>query len=151
MGKIIRDDIEYSGLSDYIPDDVNAFNCDIFENKIIIIKEKASIKSIVKCHCNVKIENINIVENIGFMSEEFSYKCNIKGNIYSRCEYISKSEKNYVYTNRAVQPFSICILLKNFYGKRKKIIPSIFIEDIFAEKIDDRSYIISSSLLAIVE
>lgn len=143
MAKVLRDGVEYCGVSDHFLDDVQAFNYDIVDRYFEVDKRKAGISKIIKCHAKADITSMQVekINNIARVDIE----------IMTRCEYISDDNLNYVFTDRKIMKFPMDIILSDIFEKRKKVASSIFIEDIFVKKLDSRKYMISVSVLSALE
>ena len=148
MKKYLRQGIEYIGVSDDIPDNVNLFKDDFLEEIIDINNEKQEIKKIIKCCARAGVENARVIKVLG--NETYNYKCVVTGEINARSEYISNIDDS-IYSDKTTIRFSIDIDMINNFIKNKKIIGSVFIEDIFIEKLSIRKYILSFAIIAIIE
>ena len=148
MKKYLRQGIEYIGVSDDIPDNINLFKDDFLEEIIDINNEKQEIKKIIKCSARASVENVRVIKVLG--NETYNYKCVVTGEINARSEYISNIDDS-IYSDKTTIRFSIDIDMINHFIKNKKIIGSVFIEDIFIEKLSIRKYILSFAIIAIIE
>ncbi|MGL4762170.1 MAG: hypothetical protein ACRCWG_12040 [Sarcina sp.] len=149
--KVIRNYIEYSGLSDDIPTEINGFNDFIIESEKKLEKNKIRIKSFTRCNVQASINRqrlVNIYEEKGIGNK---YKLNVEGEIKIRVEYIGICEENIIVSDKKEIPFNINVKILGQYNHSIKIIPNIFIEDIYIKKKSDDVYMISLAGLIIVE
>ncbi|MGL4450210.1 MAG: hypothetical protein ACRCTZ_03330 [Sarcina sp.] len=144
--KVIRNCIEYCGIADYIPCDVLGFDDFIIE-EIVEIIDKPKIKYFTKCKTEQSIFKTEIVD---LNSLDGKFKMKIEGSLNSLIEYISLEYNNLICTDRKKFNFNVVVEGQRV-DKYKKIISNIFIEDIYLKKINEKKYIISFSILGVVE
>ena len=155
MKKFIRDSIEYFGVTEDLPDSIDAFRDIIIDRKILLRDVKPSIKSFVKCVIKPEISDYKIINGASANGENgirlTGIKCIVNGFINSRVEYIADNSNESLFTDRMKIPFTTNITLEDDYLYSSKLIASVFIEDIYIEKLNSREYLISLALLVIVE
>lgn len=142
MQKIIRNNIEYDGISDIFSCDLNGFNYEMVEKEFEIDERKKRILRLIKASVKTNVLKLEIDNTYN--------SCNVFIDILTRCEYISNDNNRYIYTDSNRFTHSILINLINTDYKNK-LMGSAYTEDIFIKKISDNSYKISISLLATVE
>lgn len=145
--KVIRNFIEYYGVANYIPCDVLGFN-DFIVEKVIKLEDKPKIDYFTKCNAKIIITKTKVIRR---EEENDFYKINIEGNLQSRSEYVSLEYDSLICTDRKKIDFNIDVDILEKFDVCKKIITNVFIEDIYLKKYDETKYIISFSILGIVE
>ena len=155
MKKFIRDSIEYFGITEDLPDKIDAFKDIIIDRKILLKDVKPSIKSFIKCVIKPEISDYKVINGASAIGENGTrltgIKCIVNGFINSRVEYIAVNNSESLFTDRIKIPFTTNIVLEDDYLYSSKLISSVFVEDIYIEKLNAREYLISLALLVIVE
>ncbi|MGL4731130.1 MAG: SPOCS domain-containing protein [Clostridium sp.] len=155
MKSVLRNMVEYCGIAEYIPNDIKAFK-QINVDEILQLNEYSpNIKEIVKISVKNNVKHSRIVRTSSGTSLEgqelTGWKFVVKGSLDIRIDYSSNTVGDTLYTFSKNIDFSSFVILPNNYSRSIKVIPSIFVEDIYGEVLDPRSLLINITLLLSAE
>ncbi|MGL5415432.1 MAG: hypothetical protein ACRDAU_07220 [Clostridium sp.] len=153
--KYVRELIEYVGIMEKIPENIEAFKEITLDKKFILEAEKTSINKFLKCVMKSTILESKLIKGNAIVSIDGKLldgiRYVIKGNFLSRVEYIGDDGRNIVYTDRKSIPYTIEVPLNSEYLNCNTLIVNCFLDDIYLEKLNEREYIISISGIITVE
>lgn len=152
---MIRNSILYNGISEYIPDDINSFT-QMNINQVMAIDEKLpEIDEILKVSVTSNIKDQKIVKTaIGTSLEGQNltgFKLLSEGEFYLRIDYCSNDLNSCIYTFKNTIFFNNATTLSNKSNENSRVIVSIYIEDIYAEKICNREILININFIFTTE
>ncbi|MGL5416312.1 MAG: hypothetical protein ACRDAU_11680 [Clostridium sp.] len=138
--------IDYQGVSDYIPEDINSrkeFNIqevieigdkDIFLDEIIKVYVKGRCENIrrIATPQGTSIDGIKLTGRKAFVSSLFSL----------RVEYIASNFNNKIYSSKTSKNYFTSVILEEEEAMKRKNIATVFIEDIVARKISGKEVLI---------
>ncbi|WP_066868948.1 hypothetical protein [Clostridium mediterraneense] len=155
MKSITRNLIEYIGISEYLPTDIESFKQVYIKNDITLNENKADIDSISKIIAKAKILNTRIIKTPKGISLDgyklTGYKLLVEGSIYYKIQYINLGENQSLNLADVDTRFLAFVIMPENFILGDNFSSSIFIEDINAEILSKRKISINTSLLIISE
>lgn len=142
MEKIQRNLIEYKGIDNCQIGKSNNFN-QINKDEIFCIpQQKPDIEQINTVWAEAVIRDYEVVKTPTGTSLEgqtvTGSKLLVCGDIKLKVEYVALEAKQSVHTAHTIIPFCVYAVLPSDTNPNARISPTIVIEDIFAEQIDER-------------
>ena len=155
MRQVVKEKIEYNGISSYIPNNIKAFT-QVNINEILYIDKSApDFSDLVKVDIKSNISNSRIVKTPTGKSLDGQYltgwKLLLNGFLDVRLDYCSNSTNTALCTTKNKIIFDCGVTLSEKSTYKSKVINNIFIEDINAEILDERSALINVNLILIAE
>ncbi|MGL4655767.1 MAG: hypothetical protein ACRCWM_07785 [Sarcina sp.] len=155
MAKYVREFVEYSGISDRIPEDIDAFKNISIDGTFKLSPKKPGIESFLKCSVKSTLFNSRLINGafgVGADGKKLTgVRCAVEGEVCCRVEYIGKNSKDLIYTDRVTIPCVTNVPLTDEYMYSNKVIPTIFLDDIYLEKLNCREYLIAISGIVTIE
>lgn len=155
MKSITRNLIEYIGISEYLPTDIESFKQVYIKNDITLNENKADIDSISKIIAKAKILNTRIIKTPKGISLDgyklTGYKLLVEGSIYYKIQYTNSDENQSLNLTDIDTRFLAFVIMPENFMLGDNFSSSIFIEDINAEILSKRKISINTSLLIISE
>ena len=155
MKSITRNLIEYIGISEYLPIDIESFKQVYIKNDITLNENKADIDSISKIIAKAKILNTRIIKTPKGISLDgyrlTGYKLLVEGSIYYKIQYTNSDENQSLNLADIDTRFLAFVIMPENFTLGDNFSSSIFIEDINAEILSKRKISINTSLLIISE
>lgn len=155
MAKFVREFVEYCGISAEVPENVKAFKNVTSDEVFRISEKKPSIKNFLKCTVEGSIYNFRLVNGVvgnGADGKKLTgMKCAVEGEVNCRVEYLSKVGTDLIYTDKVTLPIVTSVPLTEDYAYSNNVVSSLFIDDIYLERINDREYIVSISGIVTIE
>lgn len=155
MKSITRNLIEYIGISEYLPTDIESFKQVYIKNDITLNENKADIDSISKIIAKAKILNTRIIKTPKGISLDgyklTGYKLLVEGSIYYKIQYTNSDENQSLNLVDIDTRFLAFVIMPENFMLGDNFSSSIFIEDINAEILSKRKISINTSLLIISE
>lgn len=155
MKSIIREKTIYSGITDYIPEDIESFT-QMNINKILTLDETLpNIDEILKVSVSSAVKDSKIAKTaIGTSLEGqhlTGYKLLTEGAFSVQVNYSSDDESNAIYIHRDTLYFNNATTLNSEINQDFRTISSVYIEDIYAEKINSRDVLLNISFIFTAE
>lgn len=155
MKSITRNLIEYIGISEYLPIDIESFKQVYIKNDITLNENKADINSISKIIAKAKILNTRIMKTPKGISLDgyklTGYKLLVEGSIYYKIQYTNSDKNQSLNLTDVDTRFLAFVIMPENFTLGDNFSTSIFIEDINAEILSKRKIYINTSLLIISE
>lgn len=155
MPSTVKNFIEYSGISELLPNIPTAFKEINVQESVHIPNAKANIEQIAKIIADVVITNTVVITTPVVTSLEgqvlTGWKVVIEGELRETIEYISDELTQPVHAVHFNVPFGSCIILPQSFNCGTKVTVNAYIEDIFIEKLDNRSFFKNICLLLVAE
>lgn len=155
MKSITRDLVEYSGIDDCLPLDVDSFKQINVDGEVCIPVEKPDMEQLCKVQASATIKNTRVIKTPkGVSLEGFKltgHKLIIEGNIHYKVQYVALEEAQSVHLAHFDVPFMNFIVLPEGYMPSTILAPSVFVEDIYANPINERCMFINATLLLTAE
>ena len=155
MSNKMRGRTLYSGISDYIPCDINSFTQENVNTIMTIHKDFPDIDEIIKVGITSDIKDNKIVKTgVGKSLEGeilTGYKLLTEGEFIVRIDFCADNEKGSIYTFKDTLFFNNATTLDEDTSLNSKIISSIYIEDVYAQKINEREVLANVSFILTAE
>lgn len=155
MSNMDGDLIEYSGTSKYIPKNIECFKEFNIDSMIDIELNDRKIKEILRVNTSSEIKEFRVIKTpVGKSLEGENLtgkKCIIEGEIIIRIDYIEDDPNNKMYCKNYRENFSVGITLSKSLLNVNLLIPSIFIEEIEGELLEDNEILVITNMLAVIE
>lgn len=154
MGKVVRDLIEYNGISTYTYCTSN-FRQSHIEQLSHVPNKKADINQIVKVWVDTNVIDTEIIKTPVGRSKEghvaTGKKLLICGDINIKIEYLSCDVAQTIYVENIAIPFGTYVALPHNFNEYGIVSTTIVVEDISSLKIDSNSIYNNITLLAIAD
>ncbi|MGL5086493.1 MAG: hypothetical protein ACRC68_12370 [Clostridium sp.] len=155
MENIYNNLIEYSGISDYIPKDINCFKEFTINSTINVFDNDLKVKEIIKVNITPNIKSTRaIITPVGKSLEGqvlTGKKYIIEGELNIRVDFLSETGRNKIHCLYHVEYFSSSMILHKDIINRISLIPSIFIEDIHGQLVEDSEILVITTILTTLE
>ncbi|MGL5694381.1 MAG: hypothetical protein ACRCXA_09900 [Peptostreptococcaceae bacterium] len=155
MSNIMRDGILYSGIDDYIPENIDSFTQMNVDKILNIDKGMPDIDEILKVNVEPHIKDKNIVKTAIGVSLEgqklTGYKLLSQGEFKIRVDCCAQDLVSSIYTFRESIFFNNSTTLPRESNLNSKIYENIYIEDIYSQKLSPREILINISFIFIAE
>lgn len=155
MSSIVRDLVEYSGISNCIKGTLKNFRQINFESTFCVPNQKPDIEQIVKVYAETSICKYEIVKTpIGTSlegQELTGYKLLICGDINYKIQYVADESSQSVHTFHKCIPFCGYVVLPKNFNKESYVNPSALIEDIVVDQMDERCVYSNINMLLIAD
>ena len=155
MGKFTRNLIEYDGIDTCNYEDITTFKQFNSDYKFILPVEKPDIEQLLKVKAETTIEHYEVVKTpVGISLEGqrvTGYKLLVSGDINVKYEYIASDPTQSIYSVAKRFPFCDYIVLPEDFNMSTMIFPSVSLEDIYSEQLDNRSVYNNLTIIAVVE
>ncbi|MGL4914179.1 MAG: hypothetical protein ACRC3Y_17285 [Romboutsia sp.] len=155
MSNVMRDGVLYSGIDDYIPENIDSFTQMNVDKILNIDKNMPDIDEILKVNVESNIKNKNIVKTaIGISLEGqklTGYKLLSEGEFNIRIDCCADDTVSSIYTFRDSIFFNNSTTLPRESNLNSKIYENIYIEDIYSQKLSQREILINISFIFIAE
>ncbi|MFI3209462.1 MAG: DUF3794 domain-containing protein [Peptostreptococcaceae bacterium] len=152
---MLRDTISYTGVSDYIPSELNAFT-QMNINEILKLKRTLpSIDEILKVNVSHFITDKNVVKTATGKSLEGQILTGMKliseGEFVVRIDYSSDEDFGGIHTFKEKIYFSNATSLPETSSTNSRVVENVYVEDIYANKLDQREIIVNISFIFAIE
>lgn len=155
MGNLMRDGVLYSGIDDYIPENIDSFTQMNVDKILNIDEDMPDIDEILKVSIDSNIKNNKIVKTAIGMSLEgqklTGYKLLSEGEFNIRMDCCADDSVSSIYTFRHKIFFNNSTTLPSDSNLNSKIYENIYIEDIYSQKLSPREILINISFIFIAE
>lgn len=155
MGKIKRNLIEYNGINACIIRNKKNFNQINLEDNFCIPTQKPDIEDINRIWVEAKIKDYDIVKTpIGVSLEGqkmTGFKLLACGELKLKVEYVTCDSVQSVHTAHKIVPFCAYAVLPDGVNENTRMVPSIIIEDILAEQVNERCIYNNITMMLIVD
>lgn len=142
MGIIVRDLIEYSGISDRLPNNPVSFKQFNIQECFTIPQKKPDIEQITRVSAEIDIKSKKIIKTVKGKSMEgqnlTGWKIIIEGVLKQKIQYVADEPMQSVHGVHFNIWFSEFIVLSKYYCKDKGLNIFPYIEDIYAVQLDKR-------------
>lgn len=148
--------IKYNGINAHcMSHDIVHFKQQNLDTNFCIPKNKVEIGDIYEVWGDVCIVNHEVIQTSKGISLEnqvmTGYNLFVSGNMKLKFEYISNDENQSVHTIRTIEPFTAYVALPEGFDFKSNIEPLIYIEDIFAKKVDSKCIYISMTFILCID
>lgn len=155
MGNLMRDGVLYSGIDDYIPENIDSFTQMNVDKILNIDKDMPDIDDILKVSIDSNIKNNKIVKTAIGVSLEgqklTGYKLLSEGEFNIRIDLCADDSVSSIYTFRQKIFFNNSTTLPSDSNLNSRIYENIYIEDIYSQKLSKREVLINISFIFIAE
>lgn len=155
MSSIVRDLVEYNGISNCVKSTLKNFRQINFESTFCVPNQKPDIEQIVKVYGETSIEKYEIIETpVGTSLEGqqlTGYKLLVCGDIKYKIQYVAAEPTQAVHTFHKCVPFCGYVVLPKKFNKGLYINPSALIEDIATDQIDERCVYSNITILLVAD
>lgn len=138
--------IDYQGVSDYIPKDINSKQEFNIQEVIEIGEKDIFLDEIIKVYVKGRCENIRKITTPKGISIDgvklTGKKALVSSSFILRIEYISSNFNNKIYSSKTTKNYFTSIILEEEEAIKRKNIATVFIEDILAKKINSKEVLI---------
>lgn len=156
MVSILKKLIEYEGTADSIPnftEKTNAFKEFNVEELLELPCTKPDIEQIIKVKAEINIMSIKIIKTPVALSLErqnlTGWKAIIEGEVKQVVQYVADEPYQRVHGAHFSIPFSTFIVLPPDFEEGDSFDIDVYIEDIFAEKVDNRKMFKNVTILIV--
>lgn len=155
MKSIIREKTVYTGISDYIPENIDSFT-QMSVNKILTIEDNSrSIDDILKISVAPNITNSKIVKTAIGKSLEgqhlTGYKLLSEGEFFIQINYSCDDEYGGIYIYKDKIYFNNATTLNEDMNQNSRAICNVYIEDIYGDKLSDKEIHLNINFIFTVE
>lgn len=151
----MSDLIEYKGVAECLPLEIDSFTQIIVDGGTGLSIEMPDIGSVIKVSTDAKISNTRIIKTpIGISLDGIrltGYKLILEGETKSKVQYVADELDDSVYTIISRIPFISYIVMPEGFSPSCRIATSVFVEDIFVERENSRGIYENVSLLLTAE
>ncbi|MGL4800953.1 MULTISPECIES: hypothetical protein [Peptostreptococcaceae] len=155
MKNIMRGNVLYKGIDEYIPENLNTFTQMNVDKTFTLNSDMPNIDEIIKVSIEHNIKNSKIVKTaIGTSLEGQNltgYKLLSEGVFNLRIDFCADDEMSSIYTFKDNLFFNNCTTLSKESNLNSKVCEQVYVEDIYCQKIDDRDILINISFIFIAE
>lgn len=155
MKTVYRELIEYKGISQCIPLEIDNFAQIVVDKELCIPDDKPNIEEVLKVYVESEIINSRIVKTPKGTSLEgvklTGYKLMLEGKVKIRVQYIADIREQSVHSVQFAIPFIAGIVLPENFTLMSIVTTTAFVEDIFVQKLNSRRMYENVSLLLIAE
>lgn len=143
--------IQYEGLSRYIPDNVKSFSSLNVDDTFNLQEFFSSIEDIIKVDIKSKIINNRVVKTPKGKSMDGKILTGWK--LLSECcfdlriDYTIQQLGSSICTTKHRIPFTCGVFLDEHFTLNSRYIPSIFVEDVYCELINDKSILFNINFI----
>lgn len=142
MSDLVRNLIQYVGISDHIPENSTVFKQLNVEETFCLPVEKPDIEQIVKVVAQLQVTSTKVIKTPKGTSLEghvlTGWKLVIEGFVNQKIQYVADEPTQSVHAAHARIPFSTFIVLPGNFIPGTPITVNGYIEDIFAMQTDRR-------------
>lgn len=142
MSDQLRDLIQYSGVSEHIPENSTVFKQLNVEQTFCLPIEKPDIEQIVKVIGEINIKSMKIIRTPKGISLEgqslTGWKLVIEGTVRLKIQYVADEPTQSVHAAHTTIPFSTYIVLPDNFIAGTPVLAHEYIEDIYTLKMDNR-------------
>lgn len=155
MSNMVRDTILYNGISDYIPDDINSFTQMNINKVLILSNELPFIDEILKVSICTNVAQTKLVKTgIGTSLEGQTltgYKYLSEGEFIVRIDFCGENANGGIFTFKDTIYFNNATALSIDSSENSRVTESVYIEDIYAQKLSDKEILINISFIFTTE
>ncbi|MEG0857419.1 MAG: hypothetical protein RSG52_13170 [Terrisporobacter sp.] len=155
MGNLIRDGVLYSGIDEYIPENINSFTQMNVDKILCIDNNMPDIEDILKVNVSFNTKHSKIVKTAIGVSLEgqklTGYRLLSEGEFNLRIDCCADDFVSTIYTFRDKIFFNNSTTLPSDSNLNSKIYENIYIEDIYSQKLSTREILINISFIFIAE
>ncbi|MGL5381200.1 hypothetical protein [Clostridium sp.] len=155
MANVVRNKILYSGIDDYIPDNIDSFTQMNIDRVIDIGTTLPDIDEILKVNVDFNIKDTKIIKTaIGTSLEGqklTGYKLLTEGEFIVRIDFCADDASSSIYTFRSKLFFNNSTTLDEDTNLNSRFSENIYVEDIYAQKISPKEVLINISFIFTAE
>jgi len=155
MEDVVKNLIQYVGISDFIPESSTVFKQLSVEKNFCIPEAKPDIEQIVKSISELKIKNTKMIKTPKGKSLEgqllTGWKAVVEGVITQKIQYVADEPEQSVHAAHIDIPFSTFIVLPLNFVVGTPVTILGYIEDVFAQKMDERCIFNNITILLTAE
>ncbi|WP_053956593.1 DUF3794 domain-containing protein [Inediibacterium massiliense] len=153
---IVKNLIEYEGISDYIPNfssEIGAFQQLNVQESLDIPLQKPDIEQLLKIKSELSITSVKVIQtSIGVSLEEQTltgWKAIVEGELRQTVQYVADEPTQSVHAAHFNVPFSSFIILPADFEDTMSVSVKGYIEDIFAKQIGKRKIFKNVTILLV--
>lgn len=151
MTSIVKDLIEYIGISDNIPDDSSVFKQINVEKTHCLPPVKPDIEQIVKVISKLVIKSTKVIKTPSGISLEgqklTGFKVVIEGELKQKIQYVADIPTQTVHAAHFNIPFSTYIVLPADFVLGTPVTVNGYIEDVYAHQMGKKCIYINTTIL----
>lgn len=155
MANVVRNRILYSGIDDYIPNNIDSFTQMNIDRVIDIGNALPDMDDILKVNVDFNIKDKKVIKTaIGTSLEGqklTGYKLLTEGEFIVRIDFCADDGSASIYTLRSKLFFNNSTTLNEDVNLNSRFSENIYIEDIYAQKIGPREVLINISFIFTAE
>ena len=152
---VVRNLVEYYGITDYLPDENVNFTQINIEDEVSPTINNIFLKEVCKVYCRANINKVKILNTLQGQSLEgvnlTGKKALVAGEASYKIEFIANNEINSIHTINHSVPFATSVVIPNYIMEEHLINPEVFIEDVNVSQLDNNLIYLSSLLLIAIE
>lgn len=142
MASVVKNLIEYIGISDHFPESSNVFKQLNVEETLCLPQSKPDIEQIVKVISDLFIKSTKVIKTPKGTSLEgqklSGFKIVIEGELKQKVQYVADEPTQTVHAAHFNVPFSTYIVLPENYVFGTPVKVNGYIEDIYAKQMGKR-------------
>lgn len=151
MAVVVRNLIQYVGISDYIPETSTVFKQLNVEKNFCLPEAKPDVEQILKAISELKIKSTKVIKTPKGISLEgqklTGWKIVVEGVIKQKVQYVADEPEQSVHAAHVDIPFSTFIVLPDNFIMGTPVTILGYIEDVFVQKMDGRCVFINVTIL----
>lgn len=155
MKTVVRDLIEYSGIVQCFDMDIESFKQINVEAEVCVPIQKPDIEQLSKVTAETVIKSSRVIRTPkGVSLEGFKltgYKLIVEGEINYKVQYVADEITQSVHLAHFSVPFVNHVVLPENFMPTSIITASAFIEDIFAQELNERCIFLNATILLVAE
>lgn len=152
---VYRNEVEYIGIDKYIPNDIRAFKSLDIGEICEINALSPDVYKALKVKVDSRIIDYRVIDTISGTAVDgqklTGKKVILNGIVTFRIEYTSTDEEDSIYVIYGKKEFNAVVALSTNTSRNCRLIPSVFIEDIYIRKINKRNVFFYCLLLVMIE
>lgn len=155
MNSVVRDLVEYVGLADYIPMDINNVNNFQLDDTITLSKEKPDIKQICKVSVDTYLKKGRIVKSAtgNALNGDTSKGFKFIGEVVAkwRIEYVTSNNTDTIYSLNGESLITAFVSMPFDCRLTSSIISTALIDDINVQLLSCRTFMLNITGILIIE
>lgn len=155
MSQIVRNLIQYDGISDDFPETSDVFKQLFVEDTFCLPEAKPDIEQIIKVIGSLDVKNKKIIKTTKGVSLEgqilSGWKLIIEGCIKLKIQYVADEPEQSVHSAHASIPFSTFIVLPEDFITGTPVSVFGYIEDVYSQQVCQRQIFNNITLLLTTE
>lgn len=151
MADVVRNLVQYVGISDYIPESSTVFKQLNVEKNFCLPEAKPDIEQIIKALSELEIKSTKVIRTPKGTSLEgqllTGWKVVVEGVVRQKIQYVANEAEQSVHAAHTEIPFSTYIVLPSNFVRGTVVTVHGYIEDVFVQQMDERCIFINVTIL----